>query len=112
MPPFPVCLPASPPLAASSRSLGRPPFVIVIVVVVVVVAAINNNNIIIIVIVIRITCMLIIVHIISLCICVFAIVLITMCMSFTHSPPIKCLDFRGFDSSRLSFLRGGNSHVR
>ena len=30
----------------------------------------------------------------------------------TPSPPIKSLDFRGFDSSRLSILRGGNSHVR
>ena len=27
------------------------------------------------------------------------------------SPPIKSLDFRGFDSSRLLILRGGNSHV-
>ena len=31
---------------------------------------------------------------------------------FTPSPPTKSLDFRGFDSSRLSILRGGNSHVR
>ena len=30
----------------------------------------------------------------------------------TPSPPIKSLDFRGFDSSRLLILRGGNSHVR
>ena len=30
----------------------------------------------------------------------------------TRSPPIKSLDFRGFDSSRLLILRGGNSHVR
>ena len=30
----------------------------------------------------------------------------------TLSPPIKSLDFRGFDSSRLLILRGGNSHVR
>ena len=29
----------------------------------------------------------------------------------TPSPPIKSFDFRGFDSSRLSMLRGGNSHV-
>ena len=28
------------------------------------------------------------------------------------SPPIKSLDFRGFDSSRLLILRVGNSHVR
>ena len=28
------------------------------------------------------------------------------------SPPTKSLDFRGFDSSRLLILRGGNSHVR
>ena len=27
-------------------------------------------------------------------------------------PPIKSLDFRGFDSSRLLILRDGNSHVR
>ena len=31
---------------------------------------------------------------------------------FTPSPPMKSLDFRGFDSSRLLILRGGNSHVR
>ena len=30
----------------------------------------------------------------------------------TPSPPTKSLDFRGFDSSRLSILRGGNSHIR
>ena len=30
----------------------------------------------------------------------------------TPSPPTKSLDFRGFDSSRLLILRGGNSHVR
>ena len=30
----------------------------------------------------------------------------------TPSPPIKSLDFRGFDSSRLLILRGGNSHAR
>ena len=29
----------------------------------------------------------------------------------TPSPPIESLDFRGFDSSRLLILRGGNSHV-
>ena len=28
------------------------------------------------------------------------------------SPPTKSLDFRGFDSSRLLILRGGNSYVR
>ena len=27
------------------------------------------------------------------------------------SPPTKSLDFRGFDSSRLLILKGGNSHV-
>ena len=32
--------------------------------------------------------------------------------SGTPSPPIKNFDFRGFDSSRLLILRGGNSHVR
>ena len=31
---------------------------------------------------------------------------------FTPSPPTKSLDFRGFDSSKLLILRGGNSHVR
>ena len=30
----------------------------------------------------------------------------------TPCPPIKSSDFRGFDSSRLLILRGGNSHVR
>ena len=29
----------------------------------------------------------------------------------TPSPPIKSLDFRGFDSSKLLILRGGNSHI-
>ena len=29
----------------------------------------------------------------------------------TPSPPIKSLGFRGFDSSRLLILRGGNYHV-
>ena len=30
----------------------------------------------------------------------------------TPSPPIKSCDFRGFDSSKLSILKCGNSHVR
>ena len=30
----------------------------------------------------------------------------------TPSPPTKSLDFRGFDSSRLLILKGGNFHVR
>ena len=30
----------------------------------------------------------------------------------TPSPPTKSLDVRGFDSSKLLILRGGNSHVR
>ena len=30
----------------------------------------------------------------------------------TPSPPTKSLDFRGFDSSKLLILKGGNSHVR
>ena len=30
----------------------------------------------------------------------------------TPSPPTKSLDLRGFDSSRLLILRGGNSYVR
>ena len=30
----------------------------------------------------------------------------------TPSPPTKSLGFRGFDSSKLLILRGGNSHVR
>ena len=29
----------------------------------------------------------------------------------TPSPPIKSLDFRGFDSSKLLVLRGGNYHI-
>ena len=32
--------------------------------------------------------------------------------AITPSPPIKSLYFRGFDSSRLLILRGGNYHVR
>ena len=32
--------------------------------------------------------------------------------SITPSPPTKSFDFRGFDSSKLLILRGGNSHVR
>ena len=35
-----------------------------------------------------------------------------LCEGHTPSPPIKSLDFRRFDSSRLLILRGGNSHVR
>ena len=31
---------------------------------------------------------------------------------YTASPPTKSSGFRGFDSSRLLILRGGNSHVR
>ena len=30
----------------------------------------------------------------------------------TPSPTIKSFDFRGFDSSKLLILKGGNSHVR
>ena len=30
----------------------------------------------------------------------------------TSSPPTKSFDFRGFDSSKLLIIRGGNSHVR
>ena len=29
----------------------------------------------------------------------------------TPSPPIKSLGFRGFDSSKLLIIKGGNSHV-
>ena len=29
----------------------------------------------------------------------------------TPSPPTKSFDFRGFDSSRLLILKGGNSYV-
>ena len=32
--------------------------------------------------------------------------------SLTPSPPIMSLHFRGFDSSKLSIIVGGNSHVR
>ena len=31
---------------------------------------------------------------------------------YTPSPPMKSFDFRGFDSSKLLILKGGNSHVR
>ena len=31
---------------------------------------------------------------------------------YTPSPPTKSSGFRGFDSSRLLILRGGNCHVR
>ena len=30
----------------------------------------------------------------------------------TPSPPTKSFDFRGFDSSKLLILKGGNCHVR
>ena len=30
----------------------------------------------------------------------------------TPSPPIKSLGFRGFNSSKLLILKGGNFHVR
>ena len=30
----------------------------------------------------------------------------------TPSPPTKSFDSRGFDSSKLLIIRGGNSHVR
>ena len=30
----------------------------------------------------------------------------------TPSPPTKSFDFRGFDSSKILILKGGNSHVR
>ena len=33
-------------------------------------------------------------------------------LSHTPSPPTKSLGFRGFDSSKLLILKGGNSHVR
>ena len=32
--------------------------------------------------------------------------------AFTVSPPTKSLGFRGFDSSKLLIIRGGNAHVR
>ena len=34
------------------------------------------------------------------------------CVCLTPSLPTKSLDFRGFDSSRLLILKGGNSHAR
>ena len=37
---------------------------------------------------------------------------LSLSSSFTPSPPTKSLDFRGFDSSKLLILKGGNSHVR
>ena len=33
-------------------------------------------------------------------------------ISITPSPPTKSLDFRGFDSSKLLILKGGDSYVR
>ena len=39
-------------------------------------------------------------------------VIIDTIISSTPSPPTKSLDFRGFDSSKLLILKGGNSHVR
>ena len=33
-------------------------------------------------------------------------------MCYTPSPPIKSLDFGGFDSNKLLILRGGNYHIR
>ena len=38
--------------------------------------------------------------------------LVKIMVGTTPSPPTKSLDFRGFDSSRLLIIRGGNSHVR
>ena len=40
------------------------------------------------------------------------IIIIIIIVAITPSPPTKSLDFRGFDASKLSILRGGNSHVR
>ena len=42
----------------------------------------------------------------------YSIDLLLRTSASTPSPPIKSLDFRGFDSSKLLNLRGGNSHVR
>ena len=38
--------------------------------------------------------------------------LVRVSLPSSTSPPTKSFDFRGFDSSRLLILRGGNSHVR
>ena len=40
------------------------------------------------------------------------IIIIIVIIIITPSPPTKSFDFRGFDSSRLLILRGGNFHVR
>ena len=39
------------------------------------------------------------------------ITMITIITIITPSPPTKSFDFRGFDSSRLLILKGGDSHV-
>ena len=48
----------------------------------------------------------------SLLVCLLCLVASVVSNSNTHSPPTKSLGFRGFDSSRLLILRGGNYHVR
>ena len=50
---------------------------------------------------------------VTLMITVSAISIIaTIAITITPSPPTKSLGFRGFDSSKLLILKGGNSHVR
>ena len=41
-----------------------------------------------------------------------ALVVVQCRKAHTPSPPTKSLGFKGFDSSKLLILRGGNSHVR
>ena len=39
-------------------------------------------------------------------------IFVVIVISSTPSPPTKSFDFRGFYSSKLLTLKGGNSHVR
>ena len=46
------------------------------------------------------------------CICIIVLfILVIISIIITPSPPTKSSGFRGFDSSRLLILRGGNYHV-
>ena len=49
---------------------------------------------------------------VSITIRTIIIIVLLLLLIITPSPPIKSLDFRRFDSSRLLILRGGNSHIQ
>ena len=51
-------------------------------------------------------------QIISSCMIVLHAVCMNVFSTITPSPPTKISGLRGFDSSKLLILRGGNSHVR